>query len=69
LLGRAAVDYLYVEGGSTASTLIRRLGWTRLRVDRELAPGVVSLEVQGEHRRLLTVKPGSYRWPDAVWQE
>jgi uncharacterized protein YgbK (DUF1537 family) len=69
LLGRAAIDHLYVEGGSTASALIRRLGWTRLRVNRELAPGVVSLEVQGKHRRFLTVKPGSYRWPDAVWKE
>jgi uncharacterized protein YgbK (DUF1537 family) len=69
LLGRAAIDHLYVEGGSTASALIRRLGWTRLTVNRELAPGVVSLEVQGEQRRRLTVKPGSYRWPDAVWKE
>jgi uncharacterized protein YgbK (DUF1537 family) len=69
LLGRAAIDHLYVEGGYTASALIRRLGWTRMKVDRELAPGVVSLEVQGERRRLLTVKPGSYRWPDAVWKK
>jgi D-threonate/D-erythronate kinase len=69
LLSRTPVDHLYVEGGATASALIRRLGWTRLRVDRELAPGVVSLEVQGEHRRRLTVKPGSYRWPDAVWEK
>jgi D-threonate/D-erythronate kinase len=68
LLGRSAVDHLYVEGGSTASALIRRLGWRRMRVDRELAPGVVSLEVRGE-RRLLTVKPGSYRWPDVVWKQ
>ena len=68
LLGRASVDHLYVEGGYTASALIRRLGWTRMKVERELAPGVVSLEVQGERRRLLTVKPGSYRWPDVVWK-
>jgi D-threonate/D-erythronate kinase len=69
LLERAAVDHLYVEGGYTASALIRRLGWTRMKVERELAPGVVSLEVPGERRRLLTVKPGSYRWPDAVWEK
>jgi D-threonate/D-erythronate kinase len=68
LIGRGAVDHLYVEGGYTASALIRRLGWTRMKVERELAPGVVSLEVQGKRRRLLTVKPGSYRWPDAVWK-
>ena len=65
----SSVDHLYVEGGYTASALIRRLGWTRMKVERELAPGVVSLEVQGERRRLLTVKPGSYRWPDAVWKQ
>jgi uncharacterized protein YgbK (DUF1537 family) len=69
LLSRTPVDHLYVEGGSTASALIRRLGWTRLKVDRELAPGVVSLEVRGEHGRRVTVKPGSYRWPDAVWEK
>jgi uncharacterized protein YgbK (DUF1537 family) len=68
LLERTPLAHLLVEGGSTASALMRKLGWTQLRVTGEIAPGVVSLEVEGDSRRSLTVKPGSYRWPDAVWE-
>jgi hypothetical protein len=47
--------------------VIRRLGWTRLTVLRELAPGVVSLRAEEPQAPPLTMKPGSYAWPDAVW--
>jgi len=32
-----------------------------------LAPGIVSLRAYGQAGPLLTMKPGSYLWPDAVW--
>jgi uncharacterized protein YgbK (DUF1537 family) len=67
VLRRGSVSGLFVEGGATAAAVIRRLGWTRLTVLRELAPGVVSLRAEAPQAPPLTMKPGSYAWPDAVW--
>jgi len=41
------------------------MAWSRLAVVGELAPGVVSLAVKdGTLAPLLTIKPGSYVWPE-----
>jgi uncharacterized protein YgbK (DUF1537 family) len=66
VLNRRPVDHLFAEGGATAIALVRRFGWKRLRVRRELAPGVVCMQVEGMSGPLLTMKPGSYAWPDEV---
>jgi uncharacterized protein YgbK (DUF1537 family) len=65
---RDATRHVYAEGGATAASLIRRLGWKVLKVVRELAPGVVTLSGAGGQGCLLTIKPGSYSWPEAVRQ-
>lgn len=67
VLRREPVSGLFVEGGATAAAVIHRLGWTRLTVLRELAPGVVSLRADEPRAPPLTIKPGSYAWPEAVW--
>lgn len=66
VLQRARSGRVYVEGGATAITLVRRMGWDHLTVLREVAPGVVTLGVGGAPCLWLTVKPGSYRWPDEI---
>jgi uncharacterized protein YgbK (DUF1537 family) len=71
VLSRQPVDRLFVEGGATAAALVRQLGWERLRVCREWATGVVSMHAErvppaGRARPLLTMKPGSYAWPDEI---
>jgi uncharacterized protein YgbK (DUF1537 family) len=66
VLGKRRVDRLYVEGGATAAALVRRLGWTCLRVRQEWTTGVVSMEIKGQAGFLLTMKPGSYAWPDEI---
>jgi len=66
VIHRHPVDRLYAEGGATAVALRRRLGWKRLRVRRELATGVVCMQIVGQTRPLVTMKPGSYAWPDEV---
>jgi uncharacterized protein YgbK (DUF1537 family) len=68
VISRQPVDYLFAEGGATAAALVRRLGWKRLRVYKELAPGVVCMQVEGMPGPLLAMKPGSYAWPDEVWK-
>ena len=66
VLRRAQVAQVYVEGGATAVELVRRMGWDRLTVLREVAPGVATLGVGGAPSLCLTMKPGSYRWPDQI---
>lgn len=58
---------LYLEGGSTASAIFRRLGFTRFYPQQELAPGVIRMQVAGLPNLHLTLKPGSYDWPPTVW--
>jgi len=66
VLRENVVKGLYVEGGATATELVRRMGWTRLRVLRELAPGVVTLAPATAEWLTLTIKPGSYAWGAAM---
>ena len=66
VLRKADVGHVFAEGGATAVALARRMGWRRLAVKSELAPGVVTLSVIGGGSPLLTIKPGSYAWPAAI---
>lgn len=63
------VQHLLVEGGATAAALVRRMGWSRLSVIEELAPGVVTTRVTNQPDLVLTMKPGSYHWPDEVLRD
>jgi len=66
VLGQVAVDRVFAEGGATAVELARTLGWGRMRVLRELAPGVAALGLKGRVPAELTIKPGSYAWPAEI---
>jgi uncharacterized protein YgbK (DUF1537 family) len=66
VLRKVSVARIYAEGGATAAELVRRMGWSRLTVLRELAPGVATLAVDSDDATLLTIKPGTYAWP-AQW--
>ena len=60
------VWHLLAEGGATAEALTQHMGWERLRMVAELAPGVVTTQVVHHAELLFTMKPGSYEWPDCV---
>jgi D-threonate/D-erythronate kinase len=66
VLRQTEVGHVYAEGGATSVALVRRMGWQRLNVMRELAPGIATLAVEGNKSFLLTIKPGSYAWPSRV---
>jgi uncharacterized protein YgbK (DUF1537 family) len=66
VMRQVTVARVFAEGGATAAELVRRMGWARLTVLRELAPGVATLAVEGGESILLTIKPGTYAWP-AQW--
>ena len=69
VMSRTEIGQVYAEGGATAAALVRRMNWDRMKVLRELAPGVATLAVKGDRSLLLTIKPGSYVWPAAVQNE
>lgn len=57
---------LIIEGGSTAYSILRQMGWRTFIPEQEFAQGVVRMrvpEVPGLH---ITVKPGSYAWPPSI---
>ena len=56
----AAPLHLVVEGGATAYAIIQHLGWNVFSIERELAPGIVTIK---HHQDFITLKPGSYLWP------
>lgn len=53
--------------GPVLAELVHSMGWRRLKVVCELAPGVVRMEAGCGAGTKLTMKPGSYIWPAAVW--
>jgi uncharacterized protein YgbK (DUF1537 family) len=66
-LNQVSVEDIYIEGGGTASTIVRRLGWARFAPCRELSHGVVRTRVRMRPNLFLTIKPGSYLWPEGIW--
>jgi len=71
VLTRCPVDQLWLEGGATASAIVRRMGWLSLEVVGEPAPGVVQL-LPAPDGPLVVAKPGSYPWGragEARWAE
>jgi len=60
------LDELIVEGGATASHLVRDLGWKNFIPSWEYSTGVVKLKINQKPGCMLIVKPGSYSWPDEI---
>ena len=55
---------LLIEGGATASSILKRMGWSSFTPVREWLPGVVELHLNEEPICNITLKPGSYAWPE-----
>ncbi|CAN5500198.1 N/A [soil metagenome] len=64
VLSRVEIKNVFAEGGATSADLARRMHWPRLEVLHEWAPGVTTLALAGERMLWLTIKPGSYSWPE-----
>jgi len=66
VLQRSMVQELIVEGGATAWALIQQSGLTQFFPVEEMAPGVVRMQTN-DPGLFVTVKPGSYLWPNGLW--
>lgn len=62
-----AIDDLLIEGGATSQAVMSALGVDCLFPSQSLAPGVTSMHVDSYPDLHVTMKPGSYRWPDKIW--
>lgn len=51
---------LIIEGGATAFSILRSLGWNKFKIRKEISPGVISMETSDG--TFVTMKPGSYPW-------
>ena len=67
VLKQTRIHELFIEGGSTAAAVIRKLGFETFIPIEELGPGVVRMRVKDREDLCITVKPGSYEWPAKVW--
>lgn len=67
LLSHHPVAHLAVEGGATAASIFKRMEFLRLSVLREWSPGTVLVKpLQSDAAPGITVKPGSYPWPEVI---
>ena len=57
---------LIIEGGATAWTTLKTLGWRHFHINRQIAPGVV--EMLADNGTFVTLKPGSYPWGSMIQQ-
>jgi uncharacterized protein YgbK (DUF1537 family) len=67
LVTRDLVRELIIEGGSTASAVLNKLGCLRLQPIQQITQGVILMKMDERSGLRLTLKPGSYPWPASVW--
>lgn len=69
VLKEVKINNLFIEGGSTAYEILKRAGFYRFIPELEITPGIVKLRISGVEDMSLTVKPGSYLWPEFLIRE
>jgi uncharacterized protein YgbK (DUF1537 family) len=69
LVQRTPVAHIFLEGGGTASAVMRLLGLDRFHTGASPGAGVGSLRPVEQDGPEFLIKPGSYPWPEAVWEK
>lgn len=62
------INELIIEGGSTASAILRALNIRSVYPVNEFAPGVVRSRSEKGNNLHITLKPGSYPWAAELWK-
>lgn len=66
ILKKTTPAEIIIEGGATAYAVLQALGWHTFIPEQELAPGLIRMRVAEAPQLFVTVKPGSYPWPDSI---
>ncbi len=69
LMKQIEIDELFVEGGATSYAILKKLEDDHLVPVQNLARGVTRMQLSRYKSLKMTVKPGSYLWPEAVWPQ
>ncbi len=64
---KISIKELLIEGGSTATAILKKLNINQLFPVAEIAPGVIRMRSATKDDFFLTLKPGSYDWPMHTW--
>ena len=66
LIESTNVNEIFIEGGATAYDLLETLQWKSFTPIAEIAPGVVRMQFDSNPKKYITIKPGSYQWPEGL---
>ncbi|MDR1631966.1 MAG: four-carbon acid sugar kinase family protein [Dysgonamonadaceae bacterium] len=66
LLEKTPIEELFIEGGATAYACLEANDFLSLVPVYEYAQGVVRMEIPDRENLHLTIKPGSYSWPEKL---
>ena len=66
IMREVAIGELIIEGGATAYAILQQLGLRTFYPEEELAPGVIRMSAPSAPGLYITVKPGSYQWPERI---
>lgn len=64
VMSEVSPDDLLIEGGATASEILRGLSINTMYPFQELDAGVIQMRTKGYKNLCITTKPGSYPWPE-----
>jgi D-threonate/D-erythronate kinase len=67
IMKNSEIDDLLIEGGATASVILKYMNISKLYPFKELDQGVIQMKVEGYPGLCITTKPGSYTWPSDMW--
>jgi uncharacterized protein YgbK (DUF1537 family) len=68
ILAKVELQELAIEGGFTASSIFEKLSYRKFIPVQEFALGVIRMKVEENEKIFLTLKPGSYEWPELLWK-
>jgi len=66
LVENLEINDLFIEGGATAYDILKKLKWDSFTPIAELASGVVRMQYDMDPKKYITIKPGSYQWPEGL---
>ena len=66
VLKEVKVNEVLIDGGATVYSIVDRVGLNKFFPVQELAPGVLRMRIQNKDDLYITIKPGSYPWPEKI---
>ncbi|MDZ7765875.1 MAG: nucleotide-binding domain containing protein [Melioribacteraceae bacterium] len=66
LFKQVHINELLIDGGATVYAIAEKMGLQKFFPVQELAPGVIRMKIDEIDDLYVTIKPGSYLWPEML---